>query len=42
VAVPWGKNGSLNWRGLVVANDDPIDNDATKINFTISNDQAKH
>ena len=34
------KNAGLGWHGLVVANDDPIDNDATTINFTITNDQA--
>jgi Carboxypeptidase regulatory-like domain len=36
------KNAGLSWHGLVVANDDPIDNDATTINFTITNDQANH
>ena len=36
------KNAGLSWSGLVVANDDPIDNDATTINFTINNDQANH
>jgi hypothetical protein len=36
------KNAGLSWNHLVVANDDPIDNDATTINFTINNDQANH
>ena len=36
------KNAGLVWNGLVVANDDSIDNDATAINFTINNDQANH
>ena len=34
------KNGSLNWSGLRVVNDDPIDNDATTMSFTITNFQA--
>ena len=36
------KNAGLSWNHLVVVNDDPIDNDATTINFTINNDQANH
>jgi hypothetical protein len=36
------KNGGLSWGGLVVVNDDPIDNDHTTINFTINNNQANH
>ena len=36
------KNAGLSWNHLVVANDDPIDNDATTINFTINNDRANH
>ena len=35
-----GKDGTLNWTGLVVVNDDPIDNDATTMDFTITNAQA--
>jgi hypothetical protein len=27
------KNGSFNWNGLRVVNDDPIDNDATTMSF---------
>ena len=34
------KNGTLNWSGLRVVNDDPIDNDATTMSFTITNAQA--
>jgi hypothetical protein len=34
------KDGTLNWSGLVVVNDDPIDNDATTMSFTITNGQA--
>jgi hypothetical protein len=34
------KDGALSWTGLVVVNDDPIDNDATTMSFTINNDQA--
>ena len=36
------KNTGFVWNHLVVVNDDPIDNDATTINFTINNDQANH
>jgi hypothetical protein len=36
------KNAGFVWNHLVVVNDDPIDNDATTINFTINNDQANH
>jgi len=36
------KNAGFSWNHLVVVNDDPIDNDATTINFTINNDQANH
>lgn len=34
------KNATLNWTGLRVVNDDPIDNDATTMSFTITNAQA--
>jgi hypothetical protein len=34
------KGGWLNWTGLTVVNDDPIDADNTVMNFTIHNDQA--
>ena len=36
------KNTGFAWNHLVVVNDDPIDNDATTINFTIHNDQGNH
>ncbi len=36
------KGAGISWNHLVVVNDDPIDNDATTINFTINNDQANH
>jgi hypothetical protein len=36
------KGAGLSWNHLVVVNDDPIDNDATTINFTINNDQGNH
>jgi hypothetical protein len=36
------KGTGLSWNNLVVVNDDPIDNDATTINFTINNDQGNH
>ncbi len=36
------KNTGFVWNHLVVVNDDPIDNDATTINFTINNDQGNH
>jgi len=36
------KGAGLSWNHLVVVNDDPIDNDATTINFTVNNDQANH
>jgi hypothetical protein len=34
------KNATLKWTGLRVVNDDPIDNDATTMSFTITNAQA--
>jgi len=37
---PVAKDGGLNWHGLVVVNDDPIDNDATTMSFTITNGRA--
>ena len=33
------KNGTINWHGLTVVNGDPIDNDATSMNFSMTNSQ---
>jgi hypothetical protein len=33
------KNDTINWQDLTVVNDDPIDNDATTMNFSMTNGQ---